>query len=76
MELLVLQLFFPPVLGYLATTKGYRFWTWAIIGFFVPVVSIFILFALKPRPIIINPENVIVQTNPGTVLYRRQEKDQ
>jgi hypothetical protein len=75
MELLVLQLFFPPVLGYLATTKGYRFWTWAIIGFFVPVVSIFILFALKSRPVIINPENVIVQTNPGKVLYRRPDKE-
>ncbi len=72
LEFLVFQIIYPPVMGYLATTKGYRFWTWAIVGFFVPVISVFILFALKTRPIVIDPNVQIVQENQGKVLYRSE----
>lgn len=70
-ELLVLQLFFPPVLGYLATTKGYRYWTWFLIGFFLPVISVFILFALPKRVVPIDESNRVVYVNKDKVLFSR-----
>ncbi len=73
-ELLVMQLFFPPVLGYLATTKGYKFWSWALIGFFVPVVSVFILFAMKKRIVQPDERDRAVYINPDKVLWSKNTK--
>lgn len=72
LEFLIFQIIYPPVVGYLATQKGYKYWTWAAIGFFVPVISIFILFALKTKPIIINPEDKILQVNTSKILFKRE----
>lgn len=76
-ELLVMQLFFPPVLGYLATTKGYKFWHWALIGFFVPVISVFILFAMKKRIVQPDERDRFVYVNTDKVLWSKdyQVKD-
>ena len=72
LEFLIFQIIYPPVVGYLATTKGYQYWTWAIIAFFVPVISIFILFALKSKPIVVDPEEQIIQVNTSKVLWKKQ----
>ncbi len=71
-EFLVFQVIYPPVVGYLAVTKGRKYWTWAIIAFFVPVISIFILFALKSLPIVVDPDEQIEQVNDGKVLWRKE----
>lgn len=71
-ELLVLQFFFPPVMGYLATTKGYKFWTWFIIGFFLPVISVFILFAMKTKPVQVDESKLVLNFNKDKVLYSRK----
>lgn len=73
LEFLIMQLIYPPIMGYLATTKDYRYWTWAIIGFFVPVVSIFILFALKKRPIKIDASKIVTYECKDKVLFRKDE---
>jgi hypothetical protein len=72
MEALFLLLFFPPVMGYLATTKGYSFWTWFIIGFFLPVISLFILFFLKEKPIVIDPRKLVVHEQNYKVLWKKE----
>jgi hypothetical protein len=73
MEALFLVLFFPPVMGYLATTKGYHFWTWFVIGFFLPVISLFILFFLKEKPIVIDPSKLVVHEQNYKVLWKKEE---
>ncbi len=73
-ELLVMQLFFPPVLGYLATTKGYKFWSWALIGFFVPVISVFILFAMKKRIVQPDEKDRYVYINHDKILWSKDQK--
>ena len=74
LEFLIFQIIYPPVVGYLAVSKGRKYWTWAIIAFFVPVISIFILAVLKSLPIVIDPEEQIVQVNTnGKLLYKREK---
>jgi len=71
-ELLVMQLFLPPVLGYLATTKGYKFWPWVIIGFCVPVLSVFILFAMKKRWVQPDERKRAVYVNTDKILWSQE----
>lgn len=59
-------------MGYLAVCKGRSFWLWFTIGVFLPIVSLFILFFLKDKPIIINPENVVVYQHNDKVLYTKE----
>jgi hypothetical protein len=73
-ELLVMQLFFPPVLGYLATTKGYKFWAWALIGFFVPVITVFILFAMKKRIVQPDEKDRYVYINHDKIIWSKDQK--
>lgn len=73
-ELLVMQLFFPPVLGYLATTKGYKFWPWVIIGFCVPVISVFVLFAMKKRWVQPDEKDRAVYVNTDKVLWSLEKQ--
>jgi hypothetical protein len=73
-ELLIMQLFFPPVLGYLATTKGYKFWPWVGIGFFVPVISVFILFAMKKRIVQPDEKDRVVYVNNDKVLWTKENR--
>ncbi len=73
MEALFLLLFFAPVMGYLAICKGRSFWLWFWIGFFLPVISLFILFALKDKPVIINPDNLVIYKNNDKVLYKKTD---
>jgi hypothetical protein len=40
---------FPTIAGNLAKTMGRPFKTWFVIGFFLPVVTIFILFLLPDK---------------------------
>jgi hypothetical protein len=40
---------FPTIAGNLAKQMGRPFMTWFIIGFFLPVISVFILFLLPDK---------------------------
>lgn len=71
-EALIYILFYPPVMGYLATTKGYRFWTWFFIGLLVPFVSIFILMAKKDISQEIDPSKLIIHQHNDKILYTRE----
>ncbi len=70
MEAVVFLVFFAPVMGYLAITKGYKFWPWFFIGLFLPIISLFILFFLKDKPVVINPDDMIVHQQTDKVLYK------
>jgi hypothetical protein len=72
MEALVLLVFYAPVMGYLAICKGRSFWLWFTIGLFLPIVSLFILFFLKDKPVVINPENVVLHQHNDKVLYTKE----
>lgn len=67
-------IFFGPVMGYLAVCKGRSFWLWFWIGTFLPVISMFILFALKEKPVIINPDDLVVYKHNDKVLYKKPEE--
>lgn len=73
MEALFFLAFFSPVMGYLATTKGYHFWTWFFIGLFLPIISLFILFFLKEKPIVIDPSKLVVHEMKDKVLWKKEE---
>ncbi len=60
-------------MGYLAICKGRSFWLCFWIGFFLPVISLFILFALKDKPVIINPDNLVIYKNNDKVLYKKTD---
>jgi len=70
MELLPFLLFYPPVTGYYASTKGYKFWTWYFIGLFLPLISSVILMFLKDKPII-QTEAPIVYEHGDKVLFSK-----
>ena len=59
-------------MGYLAICKGRSFWLWFIIGLFLPIVSLFILFFLTDKPVVINPENVVLHQHNDKVLYTKE----
>lgn len=71
MEALFLLLFFAPVMGYLAICKGHNFWLWFWIGLFLPVISLFILFFLKDKKIIHNPDDYVYYENKDKVLFKK-----
>jgi hypothetical protein len=37
------------VVGFVGRAKGRRFWFWALLGFFVPIVSLVIVLVLPRR---------------------------
>ncbi len=59
-------------MGYLAICKGRSFWLWFTIGLFLPIVSLFILFFLTDKPVVINPENVVLHQHNDKVLYTKE----
>jgi hypothetical protein len=58
----------------LATTKGYKFWPWAIIGFCVPVISVFILFAMKKRLVQPDEKDRAVYVNTDKVIWSLEKQ--
>lgn len=72
MEALILLVFYSPIMGYLAICKGRSFWLWFTVGIFLPIVSLFILFFLKDKPVVINPENVVLYQHNDKVLYTKE----
>lgn len=71
MELIPFLLFYPPVTGYYASTRGYRFWPWFFIGLFLPIIASVILMFLKDKSVNADPEPEIVFEHGDKVLYKK-----
>jgi hypothetical protein len=69
MELLPLLILHPPITGYYARSKGYKYWPWFFIGLFFPVISNMILYFLKDKPVQ-GPE-IILYEHTDVILFSK-----
>ena len=69
-EAIIFMLLYPLTTAYYASSKGYSALTWYFIGFFLPLISAFILMFIRDNP---NPKPVahIIHEHNDRVLYKR-----
>ncbi len=70
MELLPLLLLHPPITGYYARSKGYKYWPWFFIGLFLPIISNIILYFLKDKPV--HSPEVFLYEHEDEVLFSKE----